>query len=94
MKRFLTLAALAIIASVPASADLPPELQAKFVKINIDEAAGLAVRYRITGVPTLLFFHNGEVRDSIVGLGSMAMIRSRINQAVNGAATVVQEARA
>lgn len=38
MKRFLTLAALAIIASAPAVADLPPELQAKFIKIICSNA--------------------------------------------------------
>lgn len=47
MKRFLTLAALAVIASAPARADLPPDLQAKFVKIicsNAGSAGKVAVK--------------------------------------------------
>lgn len=64
--------------------------KAKFVKLNVDEAPDLASRYGITGVPTLLFFQNGEVRDSIVGLGSAAMIRIRINEAIHQAGGVVR----
>ena len=40
----------------------------RFFKVNVDEAPGLAARFEITGVPTLLLFSNGEVRDAIVGL--------------------------
>ena len=64
--------------------------KAKFVKINVDEAPELAGRYGITGVPTLLFIQQGEVRNSIVGLGSAATIRSRINEMVNQASGVAQ----
>ena len=47
MKRLLTLATLAILVSAPARADLPPELQAKFVKIicsNAGSAGKVAVK--------------------------------------------------
>ena len=32
--------------------------QVKFVKVNVDNAAALARRYDITGVPTLLFLQD------------------------------------
>lgn len=38
MRRLLTLAALTILSALPASADLPPEIQAKFVKIICSNA--------------------------------------------------------
>jgi thioredoxin 1 len=40
----------------------------RFFKVNVDEAPELAARFAITGVPTLLFFNHGEVRDAVVGL--------------------------
>lgn len=43
------------------------EGQAKVVKINVDEAQALAVKYNVRSIPLLLFFKNGEVKDQIVG---------------------------
>jgi thioredoxin 1 len=50
----------------------------KFVKINVDEASELAKRYEIQGVPTLLFFKEGKLVDSIVGLPSPDTFKSRL----------------
>ena len=52
--------------------------QVKFVKVNVDNAATLARRYDITGVPTLLFFKNGKVVDSISGLTSAGALKARL----------------
>ena len=43
------------------------EGQAKIVKVNVDEARELAVKYNVKSIPLLLFFKNGEVKDQIVG---------------------------
>ena len=43
------------------------EGQAKIVKVNVDEARELAVKYNVQSIPLLLFFKNGEVKDQIVG---------------------------
>ena len=40
---------------------------AKVVKVNVDEARELAVKYNVRSIPLLLFFKNGEVKDQIVG---------------------------
>ena len=40
----------------------------KFVKINVDAAPNLAQHFNIHAIPTLLFFKNGQVVDSMVGL--------------------------
>lgn len=42
----------------------------QFFKMNVDEAPGLAGQFDITGVPTLLLFRKGEVREAIVGFAS------------------------
>ena len=39
---------------------------AKVGKVNVDEASALATRYNIRSIPTLLFFKNGEVVDTIM----------------------------
>jgi thioredoxin 1 len=40
----------------------------KFVKVNVDDAPGLAGQYEITAVPTLVLFRGGEAVDSLAGL--------------------------
>jgi len=55
------------------------EGQAKIVKVNIDEARNLAVKYNIKSIPLLLFFKNGEVKDQIVGANvTKDMLKSKL----------------
>lgn len=42
--------------------------QIKFVKINVDEAPGLAQNFEIRSIPTLIFFKDGKVVERITGL--------------------------
>ena len=39
----------------------------KIGKVDIEQAEGLAVKYGIQGVPTLLFFKDGEVVNQMTG---------------------------
>ncbi|MDT8391616.1 MAG: thioredoxin [Lentisphaeria bacterium] len=41
--------------------------KAKVGKVDVDEAPGLAAKYGIRSVPTLLFIKNGDVTDKQVG---------------------------
>lgn len=36
-------------------------------KVNVDENPGLAARYGIRSIPTVLFVKDGKVRDQVVG---------------------------
>jgi thioredoxin 1 len=36
-------------------------------KVNVDENPGLAARYGIRSIPTILFVKDGKVRDQLVG---------------------------
>jgi len=39
----------------------------KVGKLNTDEEPGVAVKYGIMSIPTLIIFKNGEVADQIIG---------------------------
>ena len=41
--------------------------KAKVVKVNVDENGDLAQKYGIRGIPTLIFFKEGEVKSTLVG---------------------------
>ena len=43
------------------------EGKCKFYKMNIDENPKTPVRFRVMSIPTLLFFKNGEVVNTVVG---------------------------
>ena len=40
---------------------------AKVGKVNVDNEQELAREYQIQSIPTLLFFKNGEIADTVVG---------------------------
>lgn len=47
-------------------------------KLNVDEETELASRFRVRGIPTLLFFKDGELQDQIVGLAPKKAILSKL----------------
>jgi thioredoxin 1 len=47
----------------------------KIVKLNVDQAPELALRYDITGVPALKLFRAGEVIDEVVGMVPPAALK-------------------
>lgn len=51
----------------------------KVVKVNVDENSVLANQYRVQGLPTMLFFANGAVRDQLVGVASKKAILARLD---------------
>ncbi|HXT11621.1 MAG TPA: thioredoxin [Candidatus Angelobacter sp.] len=52
--------------------------RAKIAKVNIDHEAGLAERFGIRSIPTLLYFAGGEVRKQTVGVVSKKTIVSTL----------------
>lgn len=48
----------------------------KVVKVNLDDHPDLAQRFNVQAIPTLLYFANGEVRDTSVGVvGKQAILK-------------------
>ncbi len=58
--------------------------QAKVLNLNVDENSETSAKYNIKGIPTLLLFNGGEVKDQIVGATSKdniaRMIRSQLQE--------------
>ena len=49
------------------------------VKVNVDDADEIAMKYRIMSIPTLLFFKNGQVVDKTVGAMPKNLLIDKIN---------------
>ena len=54
------------------------------VKVNVDEAPGIATRYGIRSIPSLLFFNNGKVVEQKVGAVSKDELTSILDKLIEG----------
>jgi thioredoxin 1 len=54
--------------------------KAQVVKVNVDDNQGIAGRYNIRGIPTLLLFKDGQVREQIVGATSKENIAKMVEK--------------
>ncbi len=54
--------------------------KAKVGKVDVDSNKNLANRFNIRSIPTLLFFKNGELVDTIVGATSKENILAHLNR--------------
>ena len=51
----------------------------KVLKLNTDENPDVAGRYRIMGIPTLMFFKNGQTVDQVVGAVPKTQLKSKVD---------------
>ena len=65
----------------PALADLADELSGKIKigKVNVDESRGLAEKFYIRSVPTLLVLKKGAVQEQIVGAARKEDLKAKLN---------------
>jgi len=64
----------------PSVAELAEEYagRLKVCKANVDEGQGIASRYGIRAIPTLMIFKDGQVVDQIVGVVPKQHLESKI----------------
>jgi len=53
--------------------------RAKVVKLDVDDEAEIEARYGVKSIPTLIFFKNGEVADTMVGAYPKPKIAEKID---------------
>ena len=68
----------------PALEDVATRLRGrmKLVKVNVDDSPGIAARFKVQGIPTLLVFRDGELVDSSVGARGAAELQAWIEPLV------------
>jgi len=54
--------------------------KAKVAKVNVDENQNTPAQYNIRGIPTLLLFKDGQVREQLVGAASRDVIENLIKK--------------
>jgi thioredoxin 1 len=71
-------------AIAPVMADLAKEYagRLKVVKINVDDHPQTPSRYGVRGIPNLILFKDGQVRDQIVGAVPKTQLVKAISQVV------------
>ena len=60
-------------AVAPVLEGLAAETGVQLLKVNVDENPGLAARYEVRSIPTILFVEDGEVVDRVVGAAPKAV---------------------
>lgn len=53
----------------------------KIGKVNVDDNQNLASQYRVSAIPTLLIFKNGQVMEQIVGAKSKRDLKVSLDRA-------------
>ena len=56
----------------------------KVLKMNVDDNPRTPSRYGVRGIPNLIIFHGGQVKEQIVGAVPKAQLVKAIDQVVNG----------
>lgn len=66
----------------PILESIEAELNGKAIigKINVDQNRELAIKYRVSSIPALLMFKNGELVQTMIGLSTAEHITSEINR--------------
>ena len=65
-------------AVAPVLEELASTSDITLMKVNVDENPGLAARYNIRSIPTILFLEDGEVVDQVVGAAPKAVFQNII----------------
>jgi thioredoxin 1 len=70
----------------PTVEELAKEYQGKMTvaKLNTDENPDIASKYKIMGIPTIMFFKNGDMVDHVVGAVPKPQLKAKIDSLLSG----------
>ena len=73
----------------PVLNEIAKENEGRFrvAKVNIDDDPALQQRFNIRGVPALLFFSGGQLRDQIIGVAAKQTIMEKLEKLAHAGAT-------
>jgi thioredoxin 1 len=57
-------------------------------KLNVDEHPAVAQRYGITSIPALVFFYDGQVRETVVGAVPTHVLTARVDEVLRRTAAL------
>ena len=55
------------------------EGRVSFAKVNVDDNRSLALKYKVLGIPTTIFFKDGEAVDRVSGIMDKDKLYAKIN---------------
>lgn len=64
--------------------------RAVIAKMNVDENKMVPARHKIRGIPTVLIFKNGTLRETVVGLQTKSAFKKILDQLVDSDSQVSQ----
>lgn len=53
--------------------------RATLAKVNVDEHPGLAARYGVRSIPTILFIRDGKVMDQVIGAVPKTQLKKKLD---------------
>jgi len=51
----------------------------KFCRLSVDENPQTAAKYRVMSIPTLMFFNDGELADTVIGAVSEQALEPKLD---------------
>lgn len=69
-----------VMESILARMDEQYSQRLKITRMNVDENMEIAKKYRVVSIPTLLFFKDGEVMDTSIGIVSASELQEIIDR--------------
>lgn len=64
----------------PVLEELDNEMNATFIKVNVDEQGEIAQKYGIMSIPTILVMKDGEVKESLIGFQPKEAFEEKIKK--------------
>ena len=52
----------------------------KVCKVNVDEAPGIASKFRVMSIPTLIVFKDGKAVDQMVGVQQLEVLKEKVGK--------------